>query len=259
MPLDLLVLSVARCADGRAVFGFAETAARTFGFVRLVAPTPSGILYLQHTQLGNAADPRPYDLIRVEAPWADSRVTQPENRVVDHTPWVLLERPASLPWIAAFERNAANSGPLFGGPGRAIRAPDRGLARSILCVQPEEARAVCEWDERNEKYRVRLRFLASGIPYDLPLTDAHYSAILRSAGEGVFTLEQIRCRTPHGLRLLVTLGEPFHGWCYKMVAGILPSRIVTLWRDGFSPTFPIPQRNAASRPLEHAGSLMAGA
>src|SRR5262245_26691208 len=121
MPLDLLVAGVARCADGRTIIGLARTAAETCGFVRLVAPTPSGILYSQHTQIGSEAHPRPFDLIRVEAPWSDARPEQPENRVLDHTPWKLLERPASRLWIRELERLAVDSGALFGGPGKAVR------------------------------------------------------------------------------------------------------------------------------------------
>ncbi len=224
MPLALVVVSVSRRADGWSLIGHRAALPGRYGFVRLVAPTPTGVLYSEQCRLGGMAEPRPFDLIRVEAPWADSRPAQPENLVVDDTEWELLERPASRPHLVRLERTPVSMGPLFGNSGRAVRAPGFDAGASVLYVEPEETEAVCEWDGRKEKYRTRLRFRSGETRYDLPLTDWQYAQILQRRGEGVFTLSRLGCRAPHGLRLVVTLGEPFHGWCYKMVSGILPRR-----------------------------------
>lgn len=231
MPLDLLVVGVSRRADGRSLIGYGALASGNWGFVRLVAPTPSGVLYPESHQMGEAVEPRPFDLIRVEAPWADSRPHQPENRVVDDTPWELLERPASRPWQERLEKLPADSGPLFGTDGRSIRAVGGASGSSILYVSPERPRALCQWDPMKEKYLARIRFHVGTSRYELPLTDLRYSSILRTRPEGEYDLEQLSCRAPHGLRLLVTLGEPFHGWRFKMVESILPRRTVALARD----------------------------
>ena len=230
MPLDIVVVSVSRRADGCSLIGYGAAVPGKYGFVRLVAATPSGVLYLEGHRMGGMAEPRPFDLIRVEAPWADSRPTQPENRVVDDTEWELLERPASRPHLVRLERTPVSNGPLFGTAGRAVRAAGYDLEESILFVEPHDTAAVCEWDSAKERYRGRLRFTSGGNRYNLPLTDYRYARILRERGEGVYTLSQLGCRAPHGLRLVVTLGEPFHGWCYLMAAGILPRRTVGLWR-----------------------------
>lgn len=231
MPLDIVVAGVSRWADGRSLIGFGSAMPGQYGFIRLVAPTPSGVLYPEHHRLEGAAEPRPFDLIRVEAPWADSRPGQPENRVVDDTPWELLERPASRPRLAGLEQTPVWDGPLFGTSGRSVRATAFNLGPSILYLVPRDIEAVCDWDSEKERYRARLRFSSGRTRYDLPLTDWRYARVLRDKGEGVYTLDQLGCRAPHGLRLLVTLGEPFHGWRYKMVSGILPRRTVTRWRD----------------------------
>jgi hypothetical protein len=259
MSLDLLIASVSRRADGRSYIGFAETLSGGPGFVRLVAPTPSGILYPFDYQMQDALVPRVGDLVRVEAPWADSRPLQPENRVLDHTAWQLIERPASRPRIEQLERLPPAQAFLFGTPGRAVRAAGLAVSESILYVAPELASAACEWDERTEKYRTRMRFSVGGTAYDLPLTDLHFSRILRGRGEGVYALAQLGCRAPHGLRLLVTLGEPFQGWCYKMVASLLPRRTVTLRRDGTSSKFPLSIRHPANGALEQPRVLVVGA
>ena len=244
MPLAIVVVSVSRRADGWSLIGHGAAIPGRYGFVRLVAPTPTGVLYPEQRRLDGMAEPRPFDLIRVEAPWADSRPAQPENRVVDDTEWELLERPASRPHLVRLERTPVSNGPLFGNSGRAVRATGFDGGASILYVEPFETEAAYEWDAAKEKYRARLRFRSGETNYDLPLTDCHYSQILRNRGEGVFTLSQLGCRAPHGLRLVVTLGEPFHGWCYKMVSGILPRRTVE-------------RRNAGARGLDGPGDFAA--
>lgn len=231
MPLDIVVVGISRRADGRSLIGYGAANPGQDGFIRLVAPTPSGVLYPEHHRMEGTAEPRPFDLIRVEAPWADSRPSQPENRVVDDTPWELLERPASRPRLARLEQTPVWHGPLFGTSGQSVRASDCDSSGSILYLDPRDVEAVCDWDSGKERYRARLRFSSGRIRYDLPLTDWRYAQVLREKGEGIYTLDRLGCRAPHGLRLLVTLGEPFHGWCYKLVSGILPRRTVTQWRD----------------------------
>ena len=244
MPLSLVVTAIARWADGRSILGFGELLPGATGFVRLVAPTPSGILYPQHYLLDGWEEPRLFDLIRVEAPWADSRSGQPETRIIDDTAWRLLERPASRPSLIRLDRRPPDAGPLLGGPGRAVRA-SAGPSSSLACIEPAAPLAVCEWDSARERYRTRLRFLHHGASYDLPLTDERVSAALRRQGEGVHPLDRLGCRAPHGLRLLVTLGEPFHGWRYKLVAGILPLRTITCWRSAAYRGFDNPRAFAA--------------
>ncbi len=250
MPLDLLIVAITRRSNGRTFIGWGESRPGRLGFVRLVAPVPSGVLYPENYLLAHSSEPRPLDLVRVEAPWADSRPGQPENRIVDDTTWQLLERPVCRgPLLASLERQTPHSGPLFGGTGRMVRPGPLNFEASLQWVDPQHAQAVCQWDRDREQYRARLRFLTAGCEYDLPLTDLHFSQRLISRGEGIYTLENIGCRAPHGLRLLVSLGEPFHGWCYKMVAALYPLRTVTLWRDDCSPRFPLPNRNPADIPL----------
>jgi hypothetical protein len=147
MPLALVVAGIARWADGRSILGFGEVVPGSMRFVRLVAPTPSGILYPQHYLLDGWEEPRQFDLIRVEAPWADSRRLQPDTRILDDTVWRLEERPASRLYLRRLARYAADPGPLLGSTGRAVRADGAGGA-SVACVEPAEPLAVCQWDSK---------------------------------------------------------------------------------------------------------------
>lgn len=253
MPLDLMVVSLARRATGYSLIGFDGTQ-----FVRLMAPTPDGILYPDQCRIADLFLPGLWDRIRVEAPWRDSRPHQPENIVVDDRPFVLLERPASRPYLTALEGLAPATGPLFGTETGWVRATDPPPGASILYVEPEAVRAVCHWDAPRERYQSRIRFRSDGINYDLPLTDRRFGLPFHRLGEGEHTLEEAGCRAPHGLRMIVTLGEPFHGRCYKAVESILPRRTVKLGRDATPSSFSAAIRNLADRALEHAGTRVGG-
>ena len=256
--MDLLIVGVTRRGDGRSFIGFGSVGPGRTGFVRLVAPTPSGVLYPQEYQTYGVWEPRRWDLVRVEAPWADSRPMQPENRILDRTPWELLERPASARWLGELERHPVARGALLGTRGRAVREASVQMAGSVEYVEPADVTAVCEWDPQRERYRARLHFSLDGERYDLALSDCFYSPVIARKPEATYTLEQVGCRAPHGLRLLISLGEPFHGWCYKTVAGILPRRTVTLMRDGTSSTLSSTDRHAAGDTLEHPRSSVVG-
>ena len=254
MPLDLMVVCLSRRRAGLSVIGFDGER-----FVRLVAPTPDGILYPDQCRIADLFLPGLWDRIRVEAPWRDSRPHQPENIVVDDSPWQLLERPASRPYVAALEGLPPAAGPLFGTVTGSVRASDAPSGASILYVEPEAVRAVCHWDADRERYQSRMRFRSDGIEYDLPLTDRRFGVNFHRLGEGTHGLEAAGCRSPHGLRLIVTLGEAFHGRRYKLVESILPRRTVKLGRDVTPSPFPDAVRNVAHRALEHAGARLGGA
>lgn len=254
MPIDLMVVSLSRRRAGYSVIGFDGER-----FVRLVAPTPDGILYPDQCRIADLFLPGLWDRIRVEAPWRDSRPHQPENVVVDDRPWQLLERPASRPYLAALEGLAPAAGPLFGTGTGSVRASDAPEGASILYVEPEAVCAVCHWDAARERYQSRIRFRSGGIEYNLPLTDRRFGINFHRLGEGSHALEAAGCRSPHGLRLIVTLGEAFHGRRYKLVESILPRRTVKLGRDVTPSPFSVAIRNPADRAVEHTGARVGGA
>lgn len=257
MPLDLLVVSVSRRGDGRSIAGMDEDGR----FIRLIAPSPSGILYPSHYRMSDEADPRPYDLIRVDAPWLDNRPSQPENRIVSAEPWQLLERPASRPHIRRFEALPAYDGALFGNSDRAIRSTSHFVDRSLAVVDPDAERvtAHCVWQENRQRFAARVRFEHCGAIYDLPLSDIHWSARVLRQPEGKYNLQEIDCRAPHGLRMIVSLTEPFHGFCYKLVTCMGARQRATLWRDAAPSNLSDPERIALNRPLERAFSAARGA
>lgn len=252
MAIRIVVVSVARQGAGFSVIGFDGS-----GFVRLLRATADGLLTREQILMIGETEARPADLVEVEAPWADARPGYREGRIVDDSRWRLLERPAGKRWLQALEQLPVAEGAIFGGPGRSVRETWDGP--SVAWVEADSPAAACLWDPEREKYLPRLRFMAAGLRYELPLTDVWACDRLLRRGEGEFGLRDIGYRAPHGLRLLLSLGETFRGFRYKFVAGIWPRRTVTLWRYGTTPTLSLPRRNAVDRSLEYTRPDLGGA
>ena len=247
--MTLTILAVSRQGHGFSIIGYSAGK-----FVRLINPTPDGILVPRSFRIWGRQRPRVWDVLDLDAPYTDSRPAQPENRILGDRRWLLLQRPAH-DWRIPLSTEPD----LFGSRGAAIRAPLVAIDASILCIEPSAAVALCTWREDRERFQPRLQFTYGGSVYNLPLTDATWAPRLTAGGEGEHTLDAIGCRAPHGVRLIVSLGEPWRGWCYKTVAGILPNRRATLWPDASPTTFSDAQWRAADGPLERADSAVRGA
>lgn len=193
-------------------------------FIRLINPTPDGILSPRSFRLRGRQRPRVWDVLNIDAPYTDGRPTQPENRILSDRQWRLLQRPAD-----DWRLPVSDEPELFGSRGAALRAPLTAVEASILCIEPSAIAAVCAWREDREKFQARIQFSYSGSVYNLPLTDAHWVPRLLAQAEGEHSLGAIGCRAPHGVKLILSLGEPWRGWCYKTVAGILPNRRASPW------------------------------
>ena len=69
----------------------------------------------------------------------------------------------------------------------------------------------------------RCQFSWRGIDHDLPLGDARLAAVLEQSGRRGFTgdaLAHLLGNRPS--RVVVALSAPHGGYCYKVVAGLLP-------------------------------------
>jgi hypothetical protein len=247
--VTLTILAVSRQGHGFSVIGYSAGK-----FVRLINPTPDGILVPRSFRIRGRQRPRIWDVLDLDAPYTDSRPTQPENRILGDRRWLLLQRPAH-DWRIPLSTEPD----LFGSRGAAVRASLAAIDASILCIEPTTAVAVCTWREDQERFQPRLQFTYGGSVYNLPLTDATWAPRLTAKGEGEHTLDAIGCRAQHGVRLILSLSEPWRDWRYKTVAGILPNRRATLWPDASPTPLSNAQWCAADSPLERADSAVRGA
>ena len=187
----------------------------------------------RHCRTDDGRPIRPLDVLRV--PLADERPAaaaagepgQPENRRV--RPGVAWRRhgrlDASIPGLA--EELVDDTDDLWGDGdgGRADRIlASRRVDRSLMLVKPRSFEVVvtfpARFDGGGTRRRVEARFEHGGLGHRMSLTDDVF--IDRIVPRGLSRPQVIR--PPFGDRCLLclSLGVPFHGYRYKLVAGVIP-------------------------------------
>jgi hypothetical protein len=208
------------------------------GWVRpLARDTTHGQLYARHLKLDDGSEPQPLDVITVDLAEPRPSPGQPENWWIGAEPWVLWQRPAGPELDRVLQTGMDRSPLLLGSAERAIAA-GTAVSASLALVAPY----VLRWSSgRDLQYRQQpaALFKLGGNWYRLPVTDPLWSPVIARhlAGQsGWHKSEDAGLPANTKIWLTVSLGEPFNGQCYKLVAGIVLA----------------PQRNAARKPVTSA-------
>ena len=64
-------------------------------------------------------------------------------------------------------------------------------------------------------------FQLTGSHYDLAVTDPIWRSRLSDLSIGMHPLELAELKSNEEVLFALSLGEPFEGWCYKLIAGVI--------------------------------------
>lgn len=220
MPFaELICLANARKRSERCIACFDP---ETASCVRLVSNAEHGELTYAQRRLGAHGDTQKLDLLRINIAGKKPSPGQPENRLVDSTPWQLLERPTNATKLNVLRRAVQKEDWIFGTIGDRIAASSFAAhppAASLAVVRPLDVRWLFE--TIGSKRRVRALFRLGGCSYNLSLTDPPVEELLQSLPNGLHSCSSIGLNDQE-LFFCISLGEPFSdGNCYKLVAGVL--------------------------------------
>jgi hypothetical protein len=194
------------------------------GWVRPVSDREHGELHYSQYRLPDLSEPHIFDVIRVGLARHRPLPHQPENWLVDDSPWTLLERPAAADRSPVVS-GALCSGPLlFGNAGRWVpyaQFRTRPAPESLLLVQPTDILWRVEFNLTQLCNMPRVLFRLSGVPYDLPLTDPVYAGPLQRRDEGDYRSCDIGIPQNSTVLLTLSLGDPLDGICYKLAAAVV--------------------------------------
>jgi hypothetical protein len=186
-----------------------------------VSPSADGTLARSHYRLPDGADPRVLDVLRVPLARARPEAHQPENFVVSPRPWSLVARPAPLDLWPLIKAAVTEEPYVFGRPGDRIPHADlegHPATASLALVATEEVLFVST-STRSGMPQARLRFSHRRYIYNLAVTDPAWEFEISSRPEGQYLASDL-CLDSARLLLTLSLGEPFEGACYKLVAAI---------------------------------------
>lgn len=228
MGTEILLLSVARSGQGLDLAGLRLDGG---GWMRLLSSEDDGALLEKQYMLANLWEPRIWDVLEVEAPWAATRRAGQEWRMCNERQFRLLERPVGARHDFGWEEYLEPGPDLLGDCERRLRGPGGGRDRTITLVRPDGLAFRKLYDTDWNRYKYRAVFSLRGQDYELPLTDRAWRRRMEESPEGDHRLEDFGVRAEHGLVLAVSLGEAMKGWRYKMVSGVaeVPAAVAR-WR-----------------------------
>ncbi len=167
-------------------------------------------------RLGDRGEPLLLDVIEVPVLEARPRFYQSENWLLDPArTWRLVGRvgPARLTrlvesaaplWINGYSSSEGQND-------RIPIAEAEGLHNSLCLIRV--ARAVMSVTDYQNRRRLRLFFRHAGVEYGLRPTDPEYENWFLSREAGTYEIGECY--------LTISLGEPFEGYVYKLIAAVI--------------------------------------
>jgi hypothetical protein len=220
----MICLANSNKLGGRCIAGKWLESGKPGAWVRPVSGRPGGSLYFSDYRLDGAVrEPRLLDILDIGFDHPVSEPHQPENFLIAQQPWL-----KSGTWPVQRLGELGDSVELLwegghhGRHGQNDRVPltslPATLERSLCLVRPKDLKMYVseEWG----KQKVRARFSTSRGSYILMVTDPVAIYRCKAASGGAIELGSDACLT-------VSLGEPFQGSRYKLVAAVMMSERTT--------------------------------
>lgn len=190
-------------------------------WIRLRGAAPDGSLDARESVLDDGSEPRLLNVIEVELHYALPSDAHPEDWQIAPVRWRLLQRPATASQLQKILDAADKATTILRGyrdrmPVEEIQT--KPMQSSLVLVCPSEI----YWWIRGEgdKRKNRALFRRHNVTYDLAVTDPRWLERLNLMPAGIYphsTFAEPDCET----WLTVSLSEAFHGWHYKLVAGVI--------------------------------------
>jgi hypothetical protein len=192
-------------------------------WLRPVSSAEDGTLYPQNYILDDGSEAALLDIIRLEVAKARPVPYQPENWEITAARWQrcghLQPNDAS-----AFLRAHVTPGPdLLGNRSDRIDyryIVDHPVAASLCVIEPVGLRWGININAKGKR-QTRVYFTLSGFPYNLSVTDPIWEDRLRDLSYGAYERVVAGIDARDEVFLTISLGEPFQGSCYKLVAAVI--------------------------------------
>lgn len=202
------------------------------GWLRPVSNKKDGTLYPEHYTLEDGSEPELFDIIRIPCTKPEPKCHQPENWLIQPNKFwkfigncTLFQAQQLLnPEI----KNNSFSPELLGNTESKIDYEEltkSAFQSSLALIKPREL----QWQITSYQGQKKCRaiFTLGENLYDLPITDPIWKSLLSSLKEGTYECEEVIEKLDlqnfesDKFRLTISLGEPFEGYCYKLVAAII--------------------------------------
>jgi hypothetical protein len=194
-------------------------------WIRLVGRQVPGCLTLQETCYLDGRETAPLDVFEAELGEACGSNCHPEDVYVTEKPWQPIRRFDEHRDAQFLAANVSQRPVILQGYGDRVtahRVEETPMSRSLELVRPEDL----WWWVRDEKGKRKTRAIfrvspTSRIRYDFSVTDPAWLDTLHLLPTGIHPHSLLLGGEPRETLLAVSLSEPFHGFHYKLVAGVI--------------------------------------
>ncbi len=194
--------------------------------MRLVSGEEDGTLFPgRHYRMADGTELGVLDSFRVDVTRHHPTPHQPENWLFRNPDWQRGDPSETRALIDLLKPHVAKGPDLFGTDDDRVAydAFSEHPAKTSLClVDPGSSLRFQITPDYRGNPHVRVLFQLGPRAYNLVLTDPVWQQrCLRSLPDGVCTPAEAGLRDDDMAWLTISLGEPFNGYCYKLVAAIL--------------------------------------
>lgn len=220
MPTEeIVVLANSRKPGGRCVAGISTETGR---WVRPVSGhSPSGALSLSDCRV-EGREAQLLDIVRFDYAEELNDPCQPENMLIDHSPWELAGSLAAEEAYGFLEPHLTRGPALLGGTEKGVdeEIAQRGLSASLTVAEPNEIRFRSQDNPFRPGRQARAIFNLGPAEYNLSISDLVVAPVIKQAGDGDYLPADLDFpNLPHTV-LTVSLAEPFDGTRWKLVAAV---------------------------------------
>jgi hypothetical protein len=172
-------------------------------------------------QYPDGSHPQLLDLIWIPLRHHQPHGCQRENYLIDEGYW---QKDGEFPWSKLRELEDTIDGQLWvngyhsynGFNDRIPEENANALPNSLVLIRPEDIAITVGLEGLAcPKRKIRAKFSFANVQYKLAVTDPYIERCFMQKEIGVYPLEAER------IYMSISIGEPFGGYCYKLIASIL--------------------------------------
>jgi len=219
---DIIHKEIVCLANSRKYSGFclAGKEISTGLWIRPVSRQENGQLSRRQIRCQDNLLPQPLDVISVPLTTQAPHLYQKENFFIAERKKIIKNRILSFSELSNLcddvPRLWINGYSSYNGVNDRIplKPTDQKPESSLLLIKPESLSIRVDEGYNSEK-KIRAAFIFKGVSYKLVITDPIFEKKYISYKIGEYSIENKE------LFLCISLGEPYNGYCYKLVAGII--------------------------------------